>query len=379
MTTQLSSEIPELFIPYYFYGNFNVFSCIVETFNIKLDVKNLPAKKDYKGGFMYYGKICEAFQEFREENHLSVAELWAFLYDYAPKCVGGLQYIKSDLPKPKSAFLIGGTVDDSFLNEDYQSNYVSLWQCNPDTRAGDMIIMYLRTPDSRLDSIWRSVCEGFNDPFFWYYRCTYIRLTQKLNKKNCFTIKEMRNDKILGNLPVVRKNMQGVNGVELAPSVYNYIVSKNDNTPKIKYNEISTRKKIFSEHDVEIKLLEPLLEKLGWKKQDYVTQMTLKMGRNEKVIPDYVIRPTFTPYRETAYFVWEAKESIKSKKQLEKDLGQTISYARRLNANGCTLVSKEGIWIMKKDDDYKDIAFKSTWKELKNDDIFKKLLNIAGK
>lgn len=328
---------------------------------------------------MYYGKICKAFQNFRKENYLSISELWAFLYDYAPKCVGGLQYIKSDLPKPKSAFLIGGSADDSFLNQEYQNNYVSLWQCSPDTRAGDMIIMYLRAPYSKLDSIWRSVCEGFNDPFFWYYRCTYIGLPQKLNKKSCFTLKEMQNDKILAELPIVKRNMQGVNGVELVPSVYNYIVNTNDNVPKIKYNEISTRKKISSEHDVEIKLLEPLLEKLGWKKQDYVTQMTLKMGRNEKVIPDYVICPTFTPYRETAYFVWEAKESIKSKKQLEKGLGQTISYARRLNASGCALVSKEGLWVMKKNDDYNDIKFKSTWKELKNDDNFKKLLNIAGK
>lgn len=242
--------------------------------------------------------------------------------------------------------------------------------CNPDTRAGDTIIMYLRTPYSRLDSIWRSVCEGFNDPFFGYYRCTYIGLPQKLNQKSCFTLKEMQNDKILGQLPIVKKNMQGINGVELAPSVYNYIVSKNDNVPKIKYNEISARKKISSEHDVEIKLLEPLLEKLGWEKQDYVTQMTLKMGRSE---------PTFTPYRETAHFVWEAKKSITGDKQLQKDVGQVISYARRLNAKGCALVSKEELWIMKKDDDYKDINFKSSWNELKNDDIFKKLLNIAGK
>lgn len=65
--------------------------------SIDLDVKNLPVKKDYKGRFMYYGKVCEAFQNFRKENNLSIAELWAFLYDYAPKYVGSIQYIKSDL------------------------------------------------------------------------------------------------------------------------------------------------------------------------------------------------------------------------------------------------------------------------------------------
>ena len=381
LTTQLAKERPEIFIPYYFYGNFNVLTYIVETFGVELDVKNLPVKKDYKGRFMYYGKVCEAFQNFREDDNLSVAELWAFLYDYAPKCVGGLQYIKPELPKPKSAFLIGSPADDEFLSEYKKepSNYISLWQCNPDTRAGDMAVMYLRTPYSRLDSVWRSICEGFNDPFFWYYRCTYIGQPKKLNKKNCFILKQMRDDSVLGELPIVKKNMQGVNGVELPPSVYNYIVQQNENIEKIKYEPISNRRKINTEHDVETKLLEPLLEKLGWKKGDYVIKPVLKMGRNNKEIPDYVILPTHTPYRETAHFVWEAKKSINNNKQLEKDIGQAISYARRLNAKGCALISQEGVWVMQRADDYENIIFKASWNELKKDDVFKKLLDIAGK
>lgn len=378
-TTQLAKELPKIFIPYYFYGNFNIVTYIVETFGIELDVKNLPVKKDYKGRFMYYGKVCEAFQKFREDNNLSVAELWAFLYDYAPKCVGGLQYIKSELPKPKSAFLIDGAKEDVFLNSLNKKNNISLWQCNPDTRAGDMIVMYLKTPHSRLDSVWRSVCEAFNDPFYWFYRCTYIGQPKKLSKKNCFTFKQMCKDEILGKLPIVKCKMQGVNGVELPPSVYNYIVQQNENIEKIKYEPISNRRKINTEHDVETKLLEPLLEKLGWKKGDYVIKPVLKMGRNNKEIPDYVILPTHTPYRETAHFVWEAKKSINNNKQLEKDIGQAISYARRLNAKGCALISQEGVWVMQRADDYENIIFKASWNELKKDDVFKKLLDIAGK
>ena len=45
----------------------------------------------------------------------------------------------------------------------------------------------------------------------------------------------MRDDSVLGELPIVKKNMQGVNGVELPPSAYNYIVKENQNIEKIKY------------------------------------------------------------------------------------------------------------------------------------------------
>lgn len=379
ITTQLAIEYPEIFVPYYFYGNFNILSYIVETFQINLDIKNLPSKKDYKERFMYYGKICKAFQDFRENNNLSIPELWAFMYDYGPKCVGGLQYIKNDLPEPRNAFLIGGSKNDVFLESLDNKNNISLWQCNPDTQTGDMIVMYLRTPYSKLDSVWRSVCEGFIDPFFWYYRCTYISKPKKLHHKNRFTLKEMRTNNILNQLPIVKKNMQGVNGVELSPSIYNYIVEKNEDIKKIKYKQISNTTKISTEHDVEVKLLEPLLEKLGWKKCDYITQFSVKIGRKEKIIPDYVILPTYTPYRETARFIWEVKKSINNTKQLEKDCGQVISYARRLKSPGCALISQEGVWIMQNTDDYENIIFKATWNELKKDDIFKKLFNIAGK
>lgn len=35
-----------------------------------------------------------------------------------------------------SAFLVGSDSDDLYINED-----VTVWQCSPDTRAGDMIII----------------------------------------------------------------------------------------------------------------------------------------------------------------------------------------------------------------------------------------------
>lgn len=40
------------------------------------------------------------------------------------------------------------------------------------------------------------------------------------------TLKQMKSDKIVGELPIVKKNMQGLNGTEIKPSVYNYMIDK---------------------------------------------------------------------------------------------------------------------------------------------------------
>ena len=137
---------------------------IAETFDI--DLPELPRKSDYKGRVWHYLSLCISLNHFEKDNNLSPYELYAFLYDFAPRYIGGKDsYILKELPSPKSAFFIGGGGDnDDATAEDHPDN-ITRWQCNPDTRAGDMIVMYLRTPVSAITSIWRSYSVGFFDPF----------------------------------------------------------------------------------------------------------------------------------------------------------------------------------------------------------------------
>jgi hypothetical protein len=60
-----------------------------------------------------------------------------------------------ELPEPESAYFIGGSEDDAFLSK--EKDHIIPWQCDPDTKAGDMIVMYLRTPISAIDPVRR--CE----------------------------------------------------------------------------------------------------------------------------------------------------------------------------------------------------------------------------
>ncbi len=103
-----------------------------------------------------------------------------------------------------------------------------------------MIVMYLTAPVSAITSIWRSYSLGFIDPCFYYYRCTYIGRSVKLEKIGLSRIKA---DELLREMSIVNKNKQGINGVELKPSEYNYIAEK---------------------------LIKPLLDKLGYSETDYV-------------------------------------------------------------------------------------------------------------
>ncbi len=374
-STLLYALFPETLLPYYFKYNFNVLEKIAQEFEIQLPP--IPHKKDYKERLFYYGTLCETLYQFRTEHNMSPYELCAFLYDFAPKYIGGIDsYIINDLPEPKSAFFIGGHKDDAFLSN--EPDIVTPWQCNPDTRAGDMIVMYLRSPISAINSVWRSVSVGFNDPFFYYYRCTYIAKPTKIKKT---TQKTLERDSVFKKLPIVRKNMQGINGVELYPSVYNHLLdmAKSD-LPRLEFSTENNDDIFTIEKDVENKLIKPLLSKLGYNDFEYAQQLYIEIGNhNYALIPDFVILPNKTKGHYSAPFLIEAKLSIPNLAYLEEVKTQARSYAKLLSAKYSVIASKEKIWIAAQNDDYSNDIFSASWNELNNADIFSNLLKLIGK
>lgn len=100
--------------------------------------------------------------------------------------------------------------------------------------------------------------------------------------------------------------------------------------------------------------LEPLLLELGFTETDWERQVKLRIGRSEKVIPDYLLHVCRNPQTKTinASWVWEAKLSISTNEQLGKDFGQVSSYAKLVNAEGIGLISREGVWISFRRDNY---------------------------
>lgn len=374
-TTSLAVEIPDLFTPYYFKYNYNVLEKIAQEFAIELPP--MPIKKDYEGRFYFYGAICESFLGFREEHNMSPYELCAFLYDFAPKYIGGIDsYIIKDLPDPKGAFFIGGSKDDKFLAND--SDTITCWQCNPDTRAGDMIVMYLRSPVSSVDSVWRSVSIGFNDPFFYYYRCTYIAYPVAIRQ---ISQKQLQKDKVFRDVPIVRKNMQGINGVELMPSEYNHLMewAKAD-VPRLEFVVTDGNQDFVNEKDVENKRIKPLIAKLGYSEEEYVQQLYIEIGNhNHALIPDFVLLPVTTRGHQSAFALIEAKYSIPNQKEMEEVRIQARSYARQLNVKYSVIASKDKVWVYAPDDDFTEEIYSASWESLNNADTFSHLLKLIGK
>ena len=373
-STLLAISYPAFFIPYFFRLNFNFLTRISEDFEIELP--EIPAKKDYKGRLFYYKSVCDALKSFQHSHNLSDSELCAFLYDFAPKYIGGTEsYIVDNLPEAKSAFFIGGSRDDAFLTDD--SNAITIWQCNPETRVGDMIVMYIRTPVSAICSIWRSRSIGFNDPFFYYYRCTFIGNPVQIKP---ISLDTLRNDETLSKMWIVRKNMQGINGVELKPSEYNRIIDlAGVDLPHLEY-EIPGNDVAFNrEKDVENKLVKPLLKQLKYGEQDYVQQLYLEIGNhNHALIPDFVILPRKVQGNQTAFAVLEAKLTIQNQKQLNDASVQARSYSKLLGAKYQLIASKEGIWLFSSTDDFAEVQFSANWTELKEADKFYQLYKAIG-
>ena len=366
---------PDKFVPYYFKHNFNVLNLIADEFDI--DLPSLPKKKDYEGRFNYYGNICKVLHNFRIKNNMSPYELCAFLYDFAPKYIGGVDsYIINDLPEPKSAYFIGGDAKDAFNTA--TPDEITAWQANPDTRAGDMIVMYRRTPVSSVESVWRSVSIGFNDPFFYYYRCTYISNCNLIRQVH---LKELQQDVVFKDVPIVRKNMQGINGIELLPSQYNHLMDMaGADVARLQYSAIDGDESFSTEKDVENKLVKHLIEKLGYSEDDYVQQLRIRVGNhNFKLIPDFVINPVVSQGHYSASFLIEAKLSIPTLSFLEEVKIQARSYAKQLGAKYSVIASKEKVWVMSSKDDYSKEIFSATWYELNDSDSFYELFRLLGK
>ena len=376
-STLLAVLYPEYMVPYYFVINYNVLEKIAASFDIKLPP--IPAKKDYKARFYHYGELCKAFKVFREANGWDLYELCAFLYDFAPKYIGGIDsYIVKDLPEPKSAYFIGGGGDNSDATAEDEPDNICLWQCSPSTRAGDMIVMYLRTPISAVSSVWRSVSIGFNDPFFYYYRCTYIGRPVKVKRIGLDKIKA---DRVLGAMPIVNKNMQGINGVELMPSEYNHILEITGcKAPKLEYSAVGADGEYPNEKAVEENVIKPFLKTIGYDETDYVQQLYVEIGNhNNTLIPDFVLLPDDRGAYKRAFAIVEAKRSITKDKELQDALGQARSYALLLRVKYAVVASQEGLWMLSDKDAYTDVIKQYKWSETKDDDVLYEIKKMIGK
>ena len=378
----LFSIFSDYFFPFNLDCEFNKFQSICVEFNIP--IPEVPKRRDWKGRALYYIDLCDALFEFRKINGFTSGELCAFLYDFAPAVMKDLE--DTEVPNPSKVWFVGGHKGNFEELDVASDNTIYSWQGNVDAKRGDIVVMYCLTPRSYIHSIWRVIGDGFADPFFYYYSVMYI--TNPLKLDACITINELKSNKIWANSPLIRKNLQGVNGAPIKYSEYIELLSmlktKGQNIevlPIIKPTNRFERDDFKDERDVEIRLIEPFLELINYKHTDWVRQMPVKMGRGERNYPDYCFGANTKRGDEMAKMIIESKYEIKTQKDLQEAYFQAKSYAIRLQSDKFVLASREGIWIYEpKNGNYKfDQYIHYNWVEIENPDVFHLLKLKIGK
>lgn len=348
---------PDYFFPYYFFPRFHCLTAICNEFGIYLPP--VPAKRALDERFMYYGELCASMLDFAAQHSMDPRMIPSFLYDYAPNVLQlDDNEIPPELPVARRAWFVGGGIhangDFEYLDR-IDASAKTFWQGNKDTLPGDIVVMYCLAPRSSVHSVWRALRNGTTEPFRHFYNTIWIGAPQVVPP---LTLKELRDDPVLSEMPLVRQNMQGINGRRIEKRYFDRLVTlwtdrgiDRKLLPLLEGIDLDLEE-LKTERDVERQILEPLLHELGFEVSDWQRQVKVRFGRTDRGIPDYVVFPRVNNGRATASWVWEAKYSIDNHRQLERDFEQAVSYARVLGANGACLLSREGLWVGLKEHDY---------------------------
>ena len=359
---------------------------------LEISLPDIPKTKDYRDFCIYYFKICSELQKFAKDNKLTQAELCASIYDLASMLSDNNSTLS--LPAPTNVWFTGAKGSNQFkyldelLNKKNKNDHKVTWTCNERTKRGDIIVMYCTAPRSYIHSIWRADSTGIFNPFTYYQKMTTIQNGINVPK---ITFNNLKKDAYWKNVPIVRGNLQGLKGVEITAEQYERLLllfeRKGMNLrkiPKLFSKKSVSFGAINIEKDVEEKILIPFLENIGYTNKDWTRQLSLKAGRKEKAIPDFVFLPYGEKHFENAPFVIEAKYDFSSMIEFQKAFSQCYSYAKMLNADIMGICDKERFLIYHKNAigrfDKDNPIFENHWKAIYSDTTLgAQLKQIIGK
>ena len=352
---------------------------------VGINLPPIPRTNSYKEYLMYYYDICEAINEYQKENQMTDAEVCACIYGCAEMFVDDKDEV-SEMPRPINVWFTGASKRDYELLENGDVSE-HIWACNERTRRGDIVVIYCTSPYSYIHSIWRASSEGIFNPFDYYHCRTLVSNGIKIPK---ITFQDLRTHPYFSKVPIVRRNLQGINGIELSSKDYtellNFIEAKGGDVselPKLFEKSADLDVELNIEKDVEEKLLIPLLDKLGYKSSDWSRQLSQKAGRNMKAIPDFVFFPKGKEHYQNAPFLIEAKYDMSSIRAIKEAFGQAVSYSRMMQCKVMGICDKERLILYKLTSsgawDQSKPIFENHWEVINNDaDVYAALRKIMA-
>jgi len=375
---------PDTFFPILFREQFDVFMKILDV--LEIPMPELPAKSDKRGRLLLYNELNYEIIKFSEKNELTIEETCACVYDFAFMMLEEDKN-KTEMPEPTNIWLTGASKENykTFLENPVDgAKYV--WTCHENTKRGDIIVMYVVSPYSCIQSIWRADIDGVYTPFNYYNSRT--RATNGIVIPH-ITLNELKADPYFSQLPIIRKNFRGVNGVQFSANDYKELqkILKEKSfdvsvLPQLYSPDLEIVSQLKNEKDVEEKLLIPLLDKLGYSETDWTRQLSQKAGRKEKAIPDFVFLPKGEVHFQNAPMIIEAKFDMSSTIERTKSYNQALSYARLMKSSVFGICDKDRLVIYKEKKGYFDRfkpIFEKHWQGINDVEAFRQLKLLIGK
>ena len=396
LSCALYKYMPEYFIPNLYVMQFPYFKRFAEKY--ELELPEMPNRSDYRMRWLYYLDMCDAIDLFASENGIEdSAELCAFLFDYELTNIKEELNAENDQPMPvvpEQAWILVGNYTEGEKGMNY-----GFWQSNQLTCKGDIMLFYEKSPVKKLNAVWTALDDGFIDPFGHYYAYSVIGKKIEIPDDKAVTFEDFKNSEYFkdrtkeGNY--VSKNFQDVSGWAVTSEDYTEIkrMLKEKGFDTSVLPSLYEPKKligvdIIHESDVSQKLLVPLLEEMGWKRDiDFKAEVEFPAGRGTtgrrmEKRPDFCLHLTGTERDLGAKVVIEVKLYMKNNEEIAANYDQGLSYAKWGNAQVLVLCDKNQIRVYERNkmgefDENKWKRFR--WEEMESLEKFnelKRMLNI---
>lgn len=242
-------------------------------------------------------------------------------------------------------YWVAATKEKYFRALDYYKD-VS-WSGRKEMKKGDLVFMYRMDPRKAITDIFTVEYDPFFSPWgAWGGFDVYLK---RLARIEDIKFSEMREDPVLKEWNVVKKQFQGT-VTDLVPhSIYNRLLEK---IPKSIKGEFSLQPeavlkgkysgKYASEEEFDEEFVMPLLRQWGFRYQYQHPSKFCTGTQYHHCKVDFYVSDENGPLT-----LFEDKFRIMSEKELEPATDQAKSYALMLGLASFVIASPEGIWIYK--------------------------------
>jgi hypothetical protein len=274
-------------------------------------------------------------------------------------------WLKAGDPTPQISYLLYEGLGRLFLEKSEYNRYWlmvakadsfdeldksdrSFWSARKEMRRGDLVFMYRMTPRKAIADIWRVADEPWFDPWAGWLRF-WVDI-EKVCHIPDITFAQMRQDAIIGNWGIIKRNLFGTVTEPVPHAVYNrlleYIPEHTRQKHGLKPEPVppdgpGDEQYFTSEAEFEEKVVQPLLKALGFR---YTAQYPCRFcvgSQYHDCRVDFMVEDQAGPLT-----LFEDKFRIPNEQlDLPPARDQAKSYALMLGLPSFVVGSLDGFWV----------------------------------